>query len=204
MAKTAVIAFSVSFAAHAAVLWGMCRFSLSVPGTAAVPRLEISRIELSDDLPVPKKPSCGRIDVEAAESALPRPGAPELPVSGRGLPVKPAAAPPPENFARPVPAKVEMLTPRARIEAPPRPVETISPRYPVSARRRGEEGTVVVDATVGADGCVVEAVAARSSGSAELDDAAVKAVRGASFVPAVSNGVPVSAHVRISLVFRLR
>ncbi|HLU40385.1 MAG TPA: TonB family protein [Planctomycetota bacterium] len=51
------------------------------------------------------------------------------------------------------------------------------PAYPWLARRRGWEGTVVVQVRVDADGAVGAAAVVRSSGRAALDEAALAAVR---------------------------
>ena len=57
-------------------------------------------------------------------------------------------------------------------------------RYPKAARSRGEQGTVRVSFAINASGGIVSARVSRSSGSAELDQAALDMVRRASPVPA--------------------
>src|SRR5690606_19122506 len=57
-------------------------------------------------------------------------------------------------------------------------------RYPSGARSRREEGSVNVSFTIDAGGRVLAARVARSSGNAELDQAAVEMVRRSSPVPA--------------------
>jgi protein TonB len=53
-----------------------------------------------------------------------------------------------------------------------------APEYPYLARRRGQEGTVLVRFTVGTDGRVLSASAAQPSPWPLLDEAALAAVRG--------------------------
>jgi protein TonB len=77
------------------------------------------------------------------------------------------------------------------------------PPYPASARRRGIEGSVFIDARIGAGGEARELKLATSSGDAALDSAAMDAVRGWRFVPARRGDQAVEAWVRIPLVFRL-
>jgi protein TonB len=77
------------------------------------------------------------------------------------------------------------------------------PPYPASARRRGIEGAVFIDARVGVGGEARELKLATSSGDAALDSAAMDAVRGWRFVPARRGEQAVEAWVRIPLVFRL-
>ena len=77
------------------------------------------------------------------------------------------------------------------------------PLYPASARRRGIEGAVFIDARIGAGGEARELKLATSSGDDALDSAAMDAVRGWRFVPARRGEQAVEAWVRIPLVFRL-
>jgi protein TonB len=84
----------------------------------------------------------------------------------------------------------------AYLRAPP-------PRYPASARRRGEEGTVVLKVLVTVDGAASSVELERSSGSAALDDAAREAVKGWLFAPARRGADSVEAWVRVPVVFRL-
>lgn len=93
---------------------------------------------------------------------------------------------------------------QAAVEAPPRPRRKIRPKYPDERRRRGEEGDVTLIVVVGEDGNVTEAAVERTSGFADFDAAAVKAVRSARFSPAESAGRPVVAPVRLTVSFRLR
>jgi len=89
------------------------------------------------------------------------------------------------------------------IEGPVGFRQTIKPVYPERARTRGEEGRVVVDAWVGADGRARSVSVATSSRFSDLDRAAVQAIEGASFAPATENGQAVAARARITIVFRL-
>ena len=104
-----------------------------------------------------------------------------------------AAAPPPAVAPR-----------QARVDAPPKPRRTIRPVYPKGARQRGEQGEVTVEIEVDAEGRVSAVKVVGSSGFAELDDAAVRAVRAATFVPAKSGGRAVESSARLTLAFRLK
>jgi TonB family protein len=101
-----------------------------------------------------------------------------LPVEGpvRVVPVEQAAfARPPEKPAvvapAPTPAPQELTFGQGEGRQP-------APEYPLLARRRGQEGTVVVRFTVGADGRVLAAEAAQPSPWPLLDESALAAVRG--------------------------
>jgi len=78
-----------------------------------------------------------------------------------------------------------------------------APGYPRSARRAGEQGTVVLRVLVAADGSPARVEVERSSGSASLDSAALEAVQRWRFVPARRGAVPVEAWVKVPVVFRL-
>lgn len=78
------------------------------------------------------------------------------------------------------------------------------PAYPIAARRRGEQGTVTIRVLVGADGAVVRAEIARSSGFRELDDAALRTVRRRwRFVAARRDGRAVPSWVLVPIRFSL-
>lgn len=78
------------------------------------------------------------------------------------------------------------------------------PHYPLSARRRGIEGRVVLRVFVGADGRVKSIDIIESSRHAMLDDAAVQALNRWRFDPASRGGVAVAGRVDIPVAFRLR
>ncbi|RMD63666.1 MAG: energy transducer TonB [Alphaproteobacteria bacterium] len=77
------------------------------------------------------------------------------------------------------------------------------PRYPYLARRRGQEGRVVLRVVVGADGRVHAIRVHRSSGYRLLDEAALDAVKRWHFTPARRGGVPVTGTLDVPISFRL-
>ena len=93
---------------------------------------------------------------------------------------------------------------QARVDAPPRPQRAIRPDYPRGARQRGEQGDVVLEIAVAADGSVASVSVATSSGFADLDAAALKAVRSARFSPAKSGDQAVASTARLTLAFKLK
>jgi protein TonB len=86
----------------------------------------------------------------------------------------------------------------------PATLASIAPVYPVGARRRGEEGRVVIEATVMANGRAGACLVAESSGSSELDRAAKNAIRRARFTPATRQRVRVPSRIRLTFIFNLR
>jgi protein TonB len=77
------------------------------------------------------------------------------------------------------------------------------PEYPMLARRRGQQGQVLVRLEVAADGTAARAEVVRSSGVAALDRAARAAVARWRFQPARRGGRAVGATVEVPVVFRL-
>jgi len=77
------------------------------------------------------------------------------------------------------------------------------PDYPPDARRQRQEGVVLVNVEVGADGRAGDVSVGRSSGFPLLDDAAVRAVRRWLFEPARAGGVPVASRVEVPVRFSL-
>lgn len=78
-----------------------------------------------------------------------------------------------------------------------------APAYPWISRRRGEQGRVILDVAVTADGHAKEVRIKRTSGSARLDQAAVAAVRKWRFSPARSAGRSVPGRIDVPIAFRL-
>lgn len=78
------------------------------------------------------------------------------------------------------------------------------PAYPFGARRRGEQGRVVLRVMVMPSGDASTVDVAESSGHGRLDKAALETVRHWRFVPARRGGVPVAAEVTVPIRFQLR
>ncbi|MCZ6740731.1 MAG: energy transducer TonB [Alphaproteobacteria bacterium] len=88
----------------------------------------------------------------------------------------------------------------------PRPVAGLGnprPQYPWISRRRGEQGRVVLEVAVAADGRAKEVRVKRSSGFARLDRAALAAVRAWRFSPALRGGRAVAGRIDVPIAFRL-
>ncbi|MFZ5559033.1 MAG: energy transducer TonB [Pseudomonadota bacterium] len=77
------------------------------------------------------------------------------------------------------------------------------PPYPLSARRLGQSGLVLLRVRVTEAGKPAEVRIARSAGVEALDRAAQEAVRGWTFVPARRGDVAVAAWVEVPVRFRL-
>jgi protein TonB len=87
--------------------------------------------------------------------------------------------------------------------AVPRYLVNPAPAYPAAARRRNQEGTVIVSASVNERGRVESAEVKESSGSRVLDAAALKAVHGWEFEPARRGAAAVASTVEVPVIFKL-
>lgn len=79
-----------------------------------------------------------------------------------------------------------------------------APRYPYAARRRGQEGRVLLRVEVLPSGEAGQVEVMASSGVVSLDRAAADAVRRWRFRPAQRGGVPVRATVQVPVRFALK
>jgi len=78
-----------------------------------------------------------------------------------------------------------------------------APSYPSIAKRNGVQGKALVNVLVKADGNPAEVEVFRSSGSDDLDMAAVNAVRRWKFIPAHRGGESVQASVIVPVEFKI-
>ena len=83
--------------------------------------------------------------------------------------------------------------------SPPKP-----PKYPRQARRRNQQGTVLVEALVDENGETLDVEIYESSGFPLLDRAAVKAVTGWELQPKIVGGKAVLSKVQVPVRFSLR
>ena len=89
-------------------------------------------------------------------------------------------------------------------EAVPLYLKNPPPEYPSVAKRRGYEGTVVLEVFVDREGRVMDLSLFQSSGHNVLDRAAMKAVKGWLFEPARRGQEAVDMWVKVPLTFRLK
>lgn len=109
-------------------------------------------------------------------------------------PANPDTPPPPPNEN----AAPSGVTP-PRADGP----HTLGGNYPPMARRMGEQGIVTVKFTVTVDGTVADLTVIKSSGFADLDDAALTAVKTWRYKPATKDGTPVPVVTEANVKFEL-
>lgn len=97
------------------------------------------------------------------------------------------------------PAKpIEVLSQQPRFKHQPKP-----PVYPASAKRKNQQGQVLVEVRLTAQGQQQELRIIQSSGVSSLDQAALNAVRGWQFLPELRQGLPVASRVQVPVNFTL-
>ena len=90
------------------------------------------------------------------------------------------------------------------VEAQPAYLKNPPPRYPAIAKRRGYQGTVILEVLVSMDGAVKEVRVFESSGHKVLDKAAIKAVKGWLFEPGKKGSGPIDMWVKVPIRFVLK
>jgi protein TonB len=124
----------------------------------------------------------------------------------------PAAVPAPESASAPTivakaPSTVSAPGRAEAVEPPHFNVAYLNnprPAYPPIARKLGLEGMVVLRVQVSAGGAPAQVVVAQTSGAPLLDEAALKAVQGWTFVPARRGDTPVAHEVEVPIRFQLK
>lgn len=215
--KNPALAIGGALAVHAFLAAAIVLYIDYAPGPTVTAELDLSSVELSFSDEKLENPTAVATLPPAARHEVPAPKPIELPPEVRpekALPPDPSdykfpepkvetEIQPPQPSQTPQPSQPSSLS-QARVDAPPRPRRAIRPEYPKGARLRGEQGNVILEIEIGADGVCVAAKVAVSCGFAELDAAAVKAALAARFVPAKAGNSPVSSVARLTLSFRLK
>lgn len=215
----------LAIAVHAALLFGVRGPTRGARLARHESAVEVALVagapkDASPPAAVPGEPKPAPAEVASPE---PRPQPPPPPLTPEPLPPprptheKPESTPP--KVEPPTPAERESSetgattvesapgrpasAPQPSIAARPRYKNNPEPAYPLSARRRRQEGSVLLRVRVSAAGRPEAVSVRRSSGFEALDEAAVEAVRRWEFEPALSDGRPVASEVEIPIRFEL-
>jgi protein TonB len=216
---------ALSWAAHAAILAAVASVWLGLDGAPGAPIVVdlaeegAPAMEVRAARPAPRpaapRPAAAPPPArrEPAPATTPDPSEPATEPTAAAPPpggapaaaVDPPASPSSTTAARPAPplAGAAAGTGAGAGLVAPQPTERAAPRYPEPARLAGLQGTVVLRARVTAEGAVAEVVIDRSTGSAELDTAAVEALRRWRFEPARRAGQPVEVWILVPIQFSL-
>lgn len=112
-------------------------------------------------------------------------------------PIKPVTPPPP-----PPPVQKEEPKPKGETR-PPKITKQIRPIYPSDAKDDGVEGTVVMLITVSPNGKISHVKIVEGSGDRRLDRAAEQTVKMWEYEPALRDGIPAEATIRVRVQFRI-
>ena len=93
---------------------------------------------------------------------------------------------------------------QVRIMASPLYKKNPPPRYPKRARKKGYEGTVILEVLVDENGIVKDLRVFESSGYDLLDKSAIASLRRWQFTPGTEDGDPARMWVRIPVRFKLK
>jgi len=198
-------ALGLAVVLHLTVWWGYTHFKSEVMPPKPLPVVQVSLLAPpappeSRVTPLQPPPKVEQHPVRKAKPDLTP--VPEVqPVVAHAVQQAPVAvqpAPPAPAPVQPV-AELPLELPRynaAYLSNPP-------PAYPLAARRRGIEGTVLVRAEVAAGGECLRAELKKSSGAEVLDQAALEAVKKWRFVPAKRGNQAVIAWVEVPITFKL-
>ena len=153
--------------------------------------------------PVIEKPMAEPAVVPIEPAPVPVPETKKTEATPEPQPAPPAPAPP-QATAKPSAISMAPPTDEATVlNTSPRTDFIIRPIYPLSARRRGEEGRVEVQVQVDVRGHVTTAQVVKSSGYASLDEASLRSIKRAHFAPARRGRTPVPATTKLAIIFRL-
>jgi len=177
---------------------------------APAPELQIPAPDRWEEPPVDDPPPAETWDEPATLPVAPATaGLRSVPPVRLGRPLRARPVPAPAPTPAPPPAAVVAAAPPpshvSGALVAPRPLAEVcrAPAYPEDARRLGHEGEVTLRIDVARDGSVARLEVVASSGYAELDAAALDAVRVWRFEPARCGGRAVAHTVRLPLRFSL-
>ena len=207
-----VNAILLSILIHGLIAAGLIAYLEYAPHPNVLATLDLSSVELSfaeeerETQPVAAVPQMvGRAVPSPPQDEKPPDVRLEKPLPPDAGEIKfPEPKEDPQTFKPSNPQTFQPAPRQARLDAPPKPKRNIRPDYPKGARQRGEQGDVILEIRVNAEGTVDDVRVSSSSGFAELDEAAVKAAKAAKFSPARSGRDPVASTARLKLQFKLR
>lgn len=168
---------------------------IRAPEPKPLPKPERKPVPQPQSRPVPEPVPTAEPAIDPVKET-PAPAVTPLPV---------AAAPAPPDPA-PVVVQPAPPVPEPAIEPPRYNAAYLSnppPPYPLAARRRGIEGTVLVRAEISAGGECLRVELKKTSGADILDQAALQAVKGWRFVPAKRGSQALVAWVEVPITFKL-
>jgi periplasmic protein TonB len=207
----------VSLVSHSAIVFALVVIPLMASDVLPKPWEPIGEVTILHPPPPPAPPPepirreqlAPPTDPNIAPTSAPTGIAPEPPEPVEGRPGQPGGVvlgniddatvltPPPAPVAR---VEQQPVRVGGAIRQPQR-VRDVQPVYPPIAQSARIQGIVIIEATIGADGQIVNARILRSVPL--LDQAALDAVRQWQYTPTLLNGVPVPVIMTVTVAFTL-
>lgn len=193
--------FAFVLFAHAAVLAAVL-YSPEVPAPVKIELPTIQGVIIASE-PI-RKPPEPTPPPPPEQKPLPQPETPlpkappyERAVHQDDTPISTPPAPEPQKQAEPTQAPV---TPPS---ADASQLNNPAPNYPNASRKLREEGVVLLEVLVKADGSLGEMRLKKSSGYSRLDDSAMRAVKNWHFLPAKRGGEAIDFWYELPIEFSL-
>ena len=205
----------LSLFSHSAIVLALIAIPILAPAVMpsvfANDEIAYIKIDMPKPPPAPRPPDTikpvanpNAAPIEAPDKINPEPEAPpefvEKPAPGfvGGVDVEHVELPPPPAVVKKDPPPPVRVGGTIR---PPVKTRHVDPIYPQMAILARVQGVVIIEATIGADGRLIDARVLRSEPL--LKDAALEAVRQWQFTPTLLNGVPVPVIMTVTVNFTL-
>ncbi|MDR3406119.1 MAG: TonB family protein [Chthoniobacter sp.] len=206
-----VVAGGVALLCHALLLFGFRVETAAVPLPASDSAVDVDLVAVA---PAPEPPAQPPPPEPPPAPVPPPPSIPEPVPASEPLPVVETKPPPsrpsvhhesakPAHPASSAAPKAVVAGAAGGVSSPVRPRSNPKPPYPPEARRLGQQGRVLLEVQVSADGRAAGVSVKRSSGFPVLDNAAVQGVQRWTFEPARVAGVPVASRAEVPVSFSL-
>jgi len=160
-------------------------------------------IQVPEAPPAPQAPMAPSPQSVATVETREAPAAPPRAVPA--TPTTPAAQPAAENGGPPilsVPIDTNWYLAR-QVDRHPKAIGSITPKYPETARQRGQEGTLKLMVKIDELGRVRDVAVVEATPRGVFDEAALEAFSDARFQPAMKNGRPVRYEAYMRVEFKL-
>lgn len=214
LGKRIALTLVVVFLLHVIALYGLSQLKANIKEVQPAKTIAIRMVSLTPDQPKPSPPKpIVKPKVVPVVKELPKPKPLPILVAPKAA-ATPVAVPPvakpiekPTPITEPVAAQppAPVAAPQKAEPAPPKIVQGVAylvqPNvvYPDSAA--GATGTTVVRALINVNGMVDEVTVHRKSGNAQLDRAALQAVKKAKFKPYREDGVAQAVYTLVPIAY---
>jgi len=89
------------------------------------------------------------------------------------------------------------------VDRPLRIIKKVFPEYPIEARRKGQEGKVIIQMIITKEGKVLSPMVISSIPEGVFDESALKAIKGWLFEPEMKSGKPIATRAIMPMAFNI-